>query len=413
MSEALFWLILNLLSIVVLAFYSMSEMAVVSLSKVRLQYYVAENNKKAERLTWLLKNSSRLFGTTLIGVNTAMVFGSEFARQFYESLHINPDYAPLTQVIIVILFGELAPMFAARRYSEHTAMLGANILYASAIVMKPFLWIIERITHSVHALFGGKSESFDLYLNQDEIRKILEEHHEDKPTSGSIDELNSTVSNIFALRRKKAHKIMRPIATVQKIPSKAPIRKMRQLLLSSSQDFLLVTHKTDDQIVGVAFPRDLLRIPDNKRIGDHVEPPWQIPYNMEVVHILQEFQSNNKSVAVVLSKKGHPVGVITLQDVLNEIFGRGTSSLNGEARISSAPLIERTFPGSMLVKEFQELYGFPLGEDGEETLSELMTRLIGHHPEVGDSLSIPPFDLEVKESTLLDVKLISIKTALL
>ena len=202
MSAALYWFILALIFVGIQSFYSMMEMACVSFSKIRLQYYVSKGDKRAERLGYLLRNTSRLFGTTLIGVNVAMMFGSEFSRMFYNALGLNPSIAPLTQVMIVIIVGELAPMFAARKYSEHTAMLGANILYFSAIVMKPFLWIISAITHTVHWVFGGKSNTFDLYLNQEEIRKVLEEHQEDQPEAGSVDELNMIVSNIFDLRSK-------------------------------------------------------------------------------------------------------------------------------------------------------------------------------------------------------------------
>ncbi len=117
-------MILNFLSIIMLAFYSMTEMACVSFNKVRLQYYVSKGMKRAIWLNALLQHPSRLFGTTLIGVNIAMFFGSEFSRQFYSSIGLNPDWSPLTQVILVVIFGELAPMFAARRYPEHVSILG-------------------------------------------------------------------------------------------------------------------------------------------------------------------------------------------------------------------------------------------------------------------------------------------------
>ncbi len=297
MSDAFFWLFLNILSIIILSFYTSTELAVVSFSKVRLQFYVAGGDKRAIRLKWLLDNSARLFGTTLIGVNVAMMFGSEFSRQFHEAIGLNPDLAPLSQVVIVIIFGELAPIFAARRYSEHLSMLGANLLYASAILMKPLLWIISLITHIVHYFFGGRSESFDLYLNQEEIRNILEEHHEEQPATGSVEELTTIVSNIFDLRTKTAFKIMEPLSSIAKIPSNSPIRKMRQLLLNTTQNFLLVYHRYENNIVGIAHPRDLLREADNRRVGDHSRQPWFIGADAEVVQILHQFRSNKQTVA--------------------------------------------------------------------------------------------------------------------
>ncbi|MBA3815689.1 MAG: DUF21 domain-containing protein, partial [Parachlamydiaceae bacterium] len=154
--NATVWLLCNLLSIMVLAFYSMQEMACVSFNKVRLQYYVSKGLKRAVWLNYLLQNPSRLFGTTLIGVNIALVIGSECSREFHSALGINPDLAPLSQVILVVIFGELAPMFAARHYAENVAMLGVPIVYASARLMSPFLWCLGGISKLCNLIVGGK-----------------------------------------------------------------------------------------------------------------------------------------------------------------------------------------------------------------------------------------------------------------
>ena len=124
-SVAMMWLLFNILSIVFLAFFSMAEMACISFNKIRMQFYVAQGSKRAKWLYALMQNPSRLFGTTLIGVNIATFVGSECARQFHSAIGLDPDLAPLSQVIIVIIFGELAPQFAARSYPENVAMLGA------------------------------------------------------------------------------------------------------------------------------------------------------------------------------------------------------------------------------------------------------------------------------------------------
>ncbi|MCB1149119.1 MAG: HlyC/CorC family transporter [Chlamydiia bacterium] len=411
-SEALLWLTLNIVSIVVLSFYSTIEMAVISFSKVRLQYYVSQGNAKAEKLAWLLGNSSRLFGTTLIGVNVAMMFGSEFAREFHESIGINPDFAPLSQVLIVVIFGELAPIFAARRYPENFSMLGANLLYYSAILMKPLLLIISGVTHLVHFFLGGKTEEFNLYFNQEEIKKVLEEHAEDQPASGSTEELNLIVSNIFELREKRADLIMEPIRNVVKLPSNASVRKLRQVMLGTKQPCVLVFHKDPRNIVGVAFARDYLREGDNKRIADFARDPWFIPEDMAAVQVLHQFRQNNEPVAIVVNTQGKPIGALTLQDVLDEIFGDAGGVQIGQ-RQRGKQMIERTFPGSMKIEEFNSLFGAALPfEEPHETLAHLLAREIGHQPEPGESISLPPYEIQVKEATLLDVTSVTVKSVL-
>ncbi len=111
----------------------------------------------------------------------------------------------------------------------------------------------------------------------------------------------------------------------------------------------------------------------------------------------------------MIDDSGKAIGVLTLQDVLDEIFVHGAASLLQE-ETSPPPIIERTFPGSMEVSEFNDLFGVTLESIEEETLAELMTRIIGHHPEMGETVSLPPFELQVKDATLLEIKFITIKT---
>lgn len=135
-----FFLLLILICLVVQGFFAMLEMACVSFNKVRLQYYVSKENKRALWLSYLLHHPALLFGTTLICVNTALVVGSECARRFYDSLGLSPDWAPLSQIFIVLIFAEIAPMFAGRRYAEHVAMLGIPILFFFSIILRPLIW---------------------------------------------------------------------------------------------------------------------------------------------------------------------------------------------------------------------------------------------------------------------------------
>lgn len=139
------FLLLVILSLIVQGFYSMLEMACVSFNRVRLQFYVSQGNRRAKWLSNLLNNPTRLFGTTLIGVNATMQFGSECARRFYSSIDLSPDWAPITQIFIVLIFAELAPMFAARRYAENVVMLGIPIIYLTSFVLRPVIIVLDWI----------------------------------------------------------------------------------------------------------------------------------------------------------------------------------------------------------------------------------------------------------------------------
>lgn len=408
--SALIWLLCNIFSIIVLAFYSMLEMACVSFNKVRLQYYVSKGYKRAIWLNYLLHHPSRLFGTTLIGVNIALVVGSECSREFYAALGLSPDLSPLTQVIIVVIFGELAPMFAARRYAEHVAMLGVPIIYASAKLMTPLLWVINWISKVCNTLLGGKESGKNIYLlSQEELQKVIEDQDEDASYSENA-EFRAITANIFRLRGKDVRQIMKPLGSIKALSSNATIAQMESLIARSKALSVPIYHREITNIVGIAYPRDAMRAAPTHRIREYARPPWFVTETTSMMDILKQFRSNNENVAFILNQHGKAIGFIELADILEEVFGK--ISLTGQATLQRKKqmLIEKTFPGDTTVQEFHAQFGVSLDKNSAMTLSELLSSRLGRRPEKGDIIYIAPFELEVKETSLLDVKTISVST---
>lgn len=384
----------------------MMEMACVSLNKVRLHYYVQQGDKRARWLNYLLQHPFRLFGTTLIGVNLSMVIGSECSREFHSALGLSPDLAPLTQVFLVVIFGELAPMFAARNYAENVSMLGVPIVYASAKILTPALWIIGRITRLVNFLTTGKTTHNEFFLSLEELEKILEEHS-DTPPSSDTQELNVITKNIFQLRHKTAEDILTPLSNFLRLPSNATVLQMKNLIKRTDGDFVAIYYRNYSNIVGIAFPRDLVRASDTCRIRDYARPLWFVTQKTKLTQILQQFQKNQKRLAIILDGKGKNIGIITLDDLLEEIFGESRFRETAE---KSSFVMERTFPGEHLVGDFNKEFNVVLDPENTLTLSQLMAKKLKHHPEKGDSVYIEPFELTAKETTLLEAKTIIVKT---
>ena len=409
MTGAPLWLLLNLISIVVLSFFSMVEMACVSINRVRLQYYVSKGIKQAIWLNYLLHNPSRLFGTTLIGVNVALVIGSECSREFHQAIGVSPDFAPFSQVILVVIFGELAPIFAARRYPENVAMLGVPIVYALAKIMTPLLWTLHMVSKFCNFLLAGKNDDAQLFLSQEELFKILEEQDEDKPFGSETVEFNAIATNILSLYKKEARQIMTPIKEVPLISSNFTIAQTRSVFQKTKTDYIPMYHKGTRNIVGIVFPRDLIRIPDTRRTRDFIRPPWFITEHTKIDQILHQFRHNNARVAIVLDGKGLAVGILKLDDIVEEIFG---DVLHTPSKDTEELVIDRTFSGDMTVGEFNKQFNVVLDLRTEFTLSELVSDILGHHPDPGESIYLEPFELTVEETTLLDIKTINISTHL-
>lgn len=400
--DSLFWLLLNILSIIVLAFFSMEEMACVSLNKIRLQYFITKGNRTAKWIHYLLSHPSRLFGTTLIGVNVSMMLGSEFAREFHSALGLDPDLAPLSQVFLVIVFGELAPQFAARRYSEHVAFLGAPILYFSARIMAPFVYILGLISKLANWLLGGKETHHDLFLTLEELEKVLAEKDDDRPYEKS-EELDKIIANIFRLRTLMAKHKMIPISLARTVPSDMTVEKLRETL-KKPEPYIAIYHKSPTNIVGITFIRDLVKAAGNKRLREFASSPWFITENTPLNKVLNQFRTNKAMVGCVIDDKGQTVGVLSLDDILESIFGRPSPVESPNL------LIEVTVPGDMEIALFNKEYNANIQEEECRTLQDLFMKKFEQHPEEGETLLYPPFELIVKECSLIDIKKIQIRT---
>ncbi len=404
-----FFLILTCLA--VQGFFAMMEMACVSFNKVRLQYFASKQNKRALWLSYLLHHPALLFGTTLIGVNTALVVGSECARRFYDALGLSPDWAPLSQIIIVLIFAEIAPMFAGRRYAEHVAMLGIPILFFFSVLLRPVIWLLDLLCRWVNRLIG-KSVPPGIYFSREELQNMIEEREEMISSEPAKREFNTAAANIFSLKNKTAKDLMKPITLVPLVPSFCTVGEMREIVKDQLVFFLPIYHRTPQNIVAIAYPRDLLRLSANKRIKDSSRPPWFITENNSILHILKQFRRNNQSLAIVLNEKGLATGVLTLDEIVDEIFGLSDQWMSFEEILPRVyhVIVDRTFPSDMRLDEFNKQFNVNLAYQDAETLEELMKLALGHPASKGESVRIDQFELSVEEATLLGPTTILVRT---
>lgn len=381
-----------------------------SFNRLRLHYYVSKGLPRALLLNDLLQKPAKLFGTTLIGVNVAMFFGSEFAREFHIAIGLSPDWAPLSQVFLVVILGELAPMFAARSYSEHIAMLGIPLLYASAKIMTPLLWVLNYITNLCIKLINGKSVQSTIYVTQEELKKILEEQEEEQPYTSDKEQFNAITANIFNLRSKHAKQIMTPISQTPMLPSSSTIADVQKALSTSPAPCLPIYHSVRNNIIGIAFPRDLIRAAPDRKVRDFTRPPWFVTQTTKLSRILKQFRHNTKEVVVILDKQGHAIGIIHFNDLIEQIFGKAERHAKKDGSTKKMVIIDRTFSGEFTVGEFKKKFNIELDAEDDLTLEELLTEHLGHHPEIDESIYLEPFEFTVVETSLLTVKKVSVTT---
>jgi putative hemolysin len=404
------FLFLTILCILTQSFFAMLEMAAVSFNKVRLQYYISQNSKIALWLHYLLNHPALLFGTTLIMVNASLLIGSECSRHFYEAIGASPFWAPLTQAFLVLVFAEIAPMFAGRRYAEHAIMLGLPILYFCAILLKPFVWMIDLLCKTVNRLCGASFAS-EVYLSREELQHVIESR-EETFLSQETEEFDTVLSSIFALKNKTAKELMIPLKDVTKLSTQATLSEVQKLVEKQYVPYVPLFHKKEANIVSIVYLRDLLRLSGEKKVREHSRSPWFITESTSILQILKQFRKNNQSIAVILNDLGAAVGILTLDEIIDDLFETNSLELSlGEVfpKVHQV-LLDRDFPGDMLLEDFKREYQIEFRYKHAKTLAQAMELALGHAPRVGENVRIDQFELTVEETALLGPKMINVRT---
>ena len=391
MTPWLLFLFLTLASVALQYFFAMFEMASVSFNKVRLHYYLYQNRKRAKLLAFLLERPSRLFGTTLIWVNTFLQIGSECSRRFYESIGLSPDLAPITQVFIVLIFGELAPLFAARRHSEQVALRSIPIIIVLYWIFYPIIKLIDIFSS---LLTKKENKSF---LSRDELKKAFID-----PTKA----LDEPIENIFSVKEKKAEDIMVPLDNVQRIPSTATLEELSHILSVDFHRYVLIFHRSETNIVGLIHSRVLLKEDLKKRVTEESTPPWFITQDENILDVLKQFRTKNQNMAVVLTSSGVALGVITLDQIISFIFGEEVY----EEKRKVQTLVEKTLSGDMTIEEFNKTFDANLSSLSAKDLNELICDTLQHHPVKGETIRLDRFEFVVVEPSLLGAKTLLVRT---
>jgi len=397
------FLIYTLIAIVVQGTFALFEMGCISFSKVRLQYYVSLGKKRAIWINYLLNRPSRLFGTTLIGINASLQIGSECARRFYESIHLDPDWSPITQVILVVILAELAPLFAARRHPEQAAMYLIPVMILLARLLAPLIWAFDALSRLLHRLLRQRSAA-PLFLSREEVKMAFEEKE-----GGAEDEFNQAASRIFQLKNRTVGQLKTPLTSVPMAPTSATVADLRHLLSIHYSPFVPIYHRVPHNVVGVVYLRDLIQIEEGRRVVDHIRSPWFVAQDSSILEILDQFRRNNQIVALVLDASGQSSGLLTLDGILDQIFGPEPTQLMA----ADLPYlhIDRTLPGEMQVSAFNREFQADLPHQEGETLSDLILQGIDHFPVKGESVRVGSYLFTVVEPSMRGVKTLSVSTA--
>jgi Mg2+/Co2+ transporter CorB len=391
--------------LVVSGFFSIAETSMMALNRYRLKHLAKLGHRGARLAQVLLARTDRLLGVILLGNNlinaAAATLVGLITIQFFGDDKFALGMGTLAVTFLILVFAEITPKVIGAAYAERIAPAAAYVLVPLLKLLSPVVWFVNLFVSALLALMhikppaGGEPQR----LSNEELRSlVLEAAHYIPKKHRSI------LVNLFDLERITVEDVMTPRAQIEAIDLEAPIDRITEQLATSYHTRLLVYRNELGNIAGILHLRKVLALMregelERDELAELLTEPYFIPASTPLFAQLQYFQENRQRFALVVDEYGELQGLVTLEDIIEEIIGEFTTNSPAIASIrawdkNDSALVEGTSP----LRELNRKLGLALPLDGPKTLNGLIVEHFQDIPEAGVSLKIAGIPMEIVQT---------------
>ncbi len=380
-------------------FFSGSEVALISITKVKVRYILDKKKFGAVFVKKLKDDPQRMLATILIGNNIANVAASAITTSIMIRIFQSYAIAIATGVmtLLILVFGEITPKSIAAKNNELISRLVAAPIWYLSIILAPILNVLDKFLNRFIKLVGVKSK--EKAITDEEIMSMVEMAEEE----GSIKEIEEKmIKSILKFDDTTVSEIAIPRKDMLMLESKMKVKDVFKVFLKKNHTRMPVYEKNKDNIVGIVHIKDLIRHTQGKNknitIDKIMYKPYFVPEVKKISDLLRKFQKRKEHMAIVVDEHGSITGLITLEDVLEEIVGE----IMDETDII-APNIKKIEKNSWIINgkadigDVNEKLNMKLKGKGYDTLSGFILKRTGKIPKQGDEISYNRFKFKIEE----------------
>ena len=390
------------------AIFSSTETAVTSLAQGRLRYLINAHAKKRKALTHLLEEPNDLITALLVLNNLVNVMASSLMTLIVvqvipsRSASVQGLVATAVMTISLLIFGEITPKNFAKHNAERLTLATINQIYQMTRIMRPLIFVFRGIAHGVGRLFGiDLSEVEPMEVSDEQIETLIDASEE----SGLLDEADGDmIRRILDFDEMTAEQVMIPRPDVQTFEVETSVDEIRKIATKDGHSRFPVYHEDPDNIVGTLYAKDLLATdaddPD-LTLRQLLRPAYYAPTTQPINLLLREFQRQKVHMAVVIDEFGGFAGIVTLEDILEEIVGEIEDEYDHPASLLIRRLSndEALIAGDAAVHDLNRLMEIELPEDEGVTINGLIQHRLGTMAKAGEHVEIGPVSLRVERAT--------------
>lgn len=411
-------IIILVIMIVVSAYFSASETGMMTLNRYRLRHLSKQGNRSARRVEKLLQKPDRLIGLVLIGNNLVNILASALATIVGMRLYGDLGVAIATGVLTfaVLLFAEVLPKTFAALYPERIAFPSSMLLAPLQKVMFPLVWLLNGITSIVLRLFGIRiNHQISDAVSKEELRTIVNESH-----SQISRRYQDMLISVLDLEKVTVEDIMVPRNEIMGIDVNDDWKSIMRQLTHSPHGRIVLYRDSLDDAIGMLRVREAYRLMTEKnefnkenllRAADEIYyVPEGTPLNVQLV----KFQRNKEKVGIVVDEYGDIQGLVTVEDILEEIVGDFTTSMSPTLAEEVTPQSDGSvlIDGTANVRELNKAFNWNLPAIEARTINGMLLEELEEIPESGTRIRIGHYDfdiLDVQDNMIKQVRVTPIK----
>lgn len=405
-------LVIVFIFILINAFFSAAEMAVISLNDAKIKKQAEDGDKKSKRVLRFIENPASFLATIQVGVTLAGFLASAFAANRFTgrlTAWLDPDgkYSFLGTVCTVIVtlilsyfslvLGELVPKRIAQNNAEKLAFRSSSVVRTFGTIMKPFVRFLTISTNAVLRLLHIDPEVKETNVTEEEIRMLVDVGSEE----GSIeDSEKQMIQNIFEFNDKDVAEIMTHRKQVVALPIDSTYEEVMDVATNEKYTRIPVYKETIDEIVGILHIKDLLGV-SNEDGGFSLEkimrPPLFVHETKKISDLFHEMKKGKMQLAVIVDEYGGTMGIATIEDMLEEIVGNITDEFDEEEqellKMNDGGFLVR---GDMTLSDLEEAIGVDLVSEDYDTIAGLTLSLLDRVPDHGETPEVQYKNLKIK-----------------
>lgn len=386
--------IILMISLVVLlflsAFFSSAETAFSSVNKIKIRSLADENNKNALMVQKILDKYSKLLSTILIGNNIVNLSASAIATTLAAKTGVNWAVSVSTGLLtfFVLIFGEIVPKTWANLYADKIAMVYAPIIRFLMIVLTPLIFIVDHLSVGILKLFRIDPNKKNTTMTESELRTIVEASHEE----GVIEEKErEMIYNVFDFGDALARDIMIPRIDMVTLEDTATYEEAMNIFKEDMYTRIPIYHENTDNIIGIINIKDFLFVDrDNFKINDILRETYYTYEYKKTSDLLMELRKSAYTIAMVLNEYGSCEGMITMEDLLEEIVGeiRDEYDEDEENLIQEVEPLVYVIPGGMKLDDINNSIGTDFDSEDYDSIGGLVIEKLDRLPEEGETVAL-------------------------